>query len=68
MGFVDPANKKQEHTLPADYPMAIWSGFVDYSRIYSASCEGAWFEEVQRHYINIYQSNFLLCYIKFILL
>ena len=26
------------------------------------------FEEVQRHYINIYQSNFLLCYIKFILL
>ena len=29
---------------------------------------GAKFEEVQRHYINIYQSNFLLCYIKFILL
>ena len=26
------------------------------------------FEEVQRHYINIYQSHFLLCYIKFILL
>ena len=24
------------------------------------------FEEVQRHYINIYQSNFLLSYIKFI--
>ena len=24
------------------------------------------FEEVQRHYINIYQSNFLLCYTKFI--
>ena len=23
-------------------------------------------EEVQRHYINIYQSNFLLTYIKFI--
>ena len=22
--------------------MAIWSGFVDYSRIYSASREGAW--------------------------
>ena len=22
-------------------------------------------EEVQRHYNNIYQSNFLLCYIKF---
>ena len=26
------------------------------------------FKEVQRHYISIYQSNFLLCYIKFILL
>ena len=26
------------------------------------------FEEVQRHYINIYQFNFLLCYKKFILL
>ena len=24
------------------------------------------FEEVQRHYINIYQSNFLLCFMKFI--
>ena len=24
------------------------------------------FEEVQRHYINIHQSNFLLCCIKFI--
>ena len=24
------------------------------------------FEEVQRHYIKIYQSNFLLCYMKFI--
>ena len=24
------------------------------------------FEEVQRHYINIYQSNFLLCYVQFI--
>ena len=24
------------------------------------------FEEVQRHYINIYQPNFLFCYIKFI--
>ena len=24
------------------------------------------FEEVQRHYINIYQSNIFLCYIKFI--
>ena len=24
------------------------------------------FEEVQRHYINIYQTKFLLCYIKFI--
>ena len=41
LGFVQPANKKQEHTLPADQPMAIWSGFVDYSRIYSALREGA---------------------------
>ena len=24
------------------------------------------FEAAQRHYIKIYQSNFLLCYIKFI--
>ena len=23
MGFVEPANKKQEQTLPADWPMAI---------------------------------------------
>ena len=38
-------------------------------RIAMAPCtREAKFEEVQRHYINIYQSNFLLCYIKFILL
>ena len=24
------------------------------------------FEEVQRHYIQMYRANFLLCYIKFI--
>ena len=37
------------------------------ARIAMARCirEGK-FEEVQRHYINIYQSNFSLCYIKFI--
>ena len=32
------------------------------------STREAKFEEVQRNYINIYQSNFLLSYIKFILL
>ena len=26
----------------------------------------AMFEVVQRHYIKIYQANFLLCYVKFI--
>ena len=39
------------------------------ARIAMASCtREAKFKEVQRHYISIYQSNFLLCYIKFILL
>ena len=42
MGFVEPASKKPEHTLPADLLMAIWSGFVDYSQIYSASRGGGW--------------------------
>ena len=37
------------------------------ARIAMARCtRKAKFEEVQRHYINIYQSNFLLCYTKFI--
>ena len=37
------------------------------ARIAMARCtREAKFEAVQRHYINIYQSNFLLCYIKFI--
>ena len=37
------------------------------ARIAMARCtREAKFEEVQRHYINIYQSNFLLCYIRFI--
>ena len=36
-------------------------------RIATARCiREAKLEEVQRHYINIYQSIFLLCYIKFI--
>ena len=30
MGFVEQSSKKPEHSLPADYPMAIWNGFVDY--------------------------------------
>ena len=35
------------------------------ARIAMALCtREAKFEEVQRHYSNIYQSNFLLCYIK----
>ena len=42
MGFVELASKKPERTLAADKPMAIWSVFVDYSQIYSASREGAW--------------------------
>ena len=37
------------------------------ARIAMARCtREAQFKEVQRHYINIYQTNFLLCYIKFI--
>ena len=37
------------------------------ARIAMARCtREAKFEAVQRHYINIYQSNFLLCYVKFI--
>ena len=37
------------------------------ARITMALCtREAKFEAVQRHYIKIYQSNFLLCYIKFI--
>ena len=37
------------------------------ARITMARCtREAKFEAVQRHYIKIYQSNFLLCYIKFI--
>ena len=39
------------------------------ARIAMARCNReAKFEAVQRHYIKIYQSNFLLCYIKFITL
>ena len=37
------------------------------ARIAMAGCtRGAKFEEVQRHYIQIYPDNFLLCYTKFI--
>ena len=37
------------------------------ARIAMARCiREAKFEAVQRHYIKIYQSNFFLCYIKFI--
>ena len=37
------------------------------ARIAMARCtREAKFEGVQRHYIKIYQSNFLLCYMKFI--
>ena len=38
------------------------------ARITMARCtrEAKFEEEVQRHYINIYQSNLLLCYIKII--
>ena len=37
------------------------------ARIAMARCtREAKFEAVQRHYIKIYQSNFLLCYMKFI--
>ena len=40
---------------------------VSIARIAMARCtREAKFEAVQRHYIEIYQSNFLLCYIKFI--
>ena len=38
-GFEEPVNKKPEYTLPADLPIAIWSEFVDYYQIYSASRE-----------------------------
>ena len=37
------------------------------ARITMAGCtREAKFEEVQRHYIQIYPDNFLLCYTKFI--
>ena len=36
------ASKKPEYTLSVDQPMAIWSGFVNYSVIYSSSRGGAW--------------------------
>ena len=37
------------------------------ARIAMALCtREAKFEAVQRHYIKIYQSNFLLCYVKFV--
>ena len=37
------------------------------ARIAMAHCSReAMFEVVQRHYIKIYQANFLLCYVKFI--
>ena len=37
------------------------------ARISVARCtREAKFEAVQRHYIKIYQSNFLLCYVKFV--
>ena len=36
------------------------------ARIAMVRCtRGAKFEAAQRHYIKIYQSNFLLCYMKF---
>ena len=36
------ASKKPEYTLSVDQPMAIWSGFVNYSVIHSSSRGGAW--------------------------
>ena len=64
--------KNGEKTLQPTWINVVYMRLPDLqriARIAMARCtREAKFEEVQRHYINIYQSNFLLCYIKFILL
>ena len=42
------------------------AGFATHCAAMSRCSREAKFEEVQRHYTNIYQSNFLLSYVKFI--
>ena len=64
--------KNGEKTLQLTSINCVYMGLLDLqriARIAMARCtQEAKFEEVQRHYINIDQYNFLLCYIKFILL
>ena len=62
--------KNGEKTLQVTSINFVYMRLLDLRRIVRiamARCtREAKFEAVQRHYINIYQSNFLLCYIKFI--
>ena len=62
--------KNGEKTLQLTSINSVYMRLLDLQRIARIAMSGctreAKFEEVQRHYINIYQSNFLLCYIKFI--
>ena len=62
--------KNWEKTLQLTSINFVYMRLPDLQRIAQiamARCaREAEFEEVQRHYINIYQSNFLLCFIKFI--
>ena len=62
--------KNGEKTLQLTSINFVYMRLPDLQRIARfamASCtREAKFKEVQRHYINIYQSNFLLCYVKFI--
>ena len=62
--------KNGEKTLQLTSINFVWMRLPDLrriARITIARCtREAKFEAVQRHYIKIYQSNFLLCYIKFI--
>ena len=62
--------KNGEKTLQLTSINFVYMRLPDLQRIAGiamASCtREAKFKEVQRHYINIYQSNFLLCYVKFI--
>ena len=64
------SEKNGEKTLQLTSINFVYSRLPDLrriARIAMARCtREAKFEAVQRHYIKIYQPNFLLCYIKFI--
>ena len=64
--------KNGEKTLQLTSINVVYMRLPDLRRIaqiaMARSSREAMFEVLQRHYIKIYQANFLLCYVKFIAL